>query len=128
MRQGELSEYTTDEANRPPRVYGIDRVIVVELHGDIDLVAYQRTFPLLDAVAAGPEPVVIIDLSEVDFFDCSGISLLMRVHRRVTGRGGTMRIVCAHALTLRILRLTHLNDILAPAPTLGAALLLPDEE
>ncbi|WP_369213450.1 STAS domain-containing protein [Streptomyces flavofungini] len=109
-------------------MYGIDRAIVVELHGEIDLVTYQRTFPLLDSVAAGPEPVVIIDLTGVDFFDCSGISLLMRVHRRVTGRGGTLRIVCAHPLTLRILRLTHLTEVLSPAPTLGAALLMPEEE
>lgn len=128
MRQGELSEYTRAEAIRPPRVYAIDHAIVVELHGEIDLVAYQRMFPLLDAVAAGPEAVVIIDLSEVDFFDCSGISLLMRVHRRVTDRGGAMRIVCADALTLRILRLTHLADVLCSAPTLGAALLVPEEE
>jgi len=128
MRQSELSEYTCGEVNRPPRVYGIDRAIVVELHGEIDLVAYQRTFPLLDAVAAGPEAVVIIDLSEVGFFDCSGISLLTRVHRRVTGRGGTMRIVCTDALTLRMLRLTHLTEVLAPAPTLRAALPTPEEE
>ncbi|MEV0123940.1 STAS domain-containing protein [Streptomyces sp. NPDC050703] len=109
-------------------MYGIDHAIVVELHGEIDLVAYQRLFPLLDAVAAGPEEVVVIDLSEVDFFDCSGVSLLMRVHRRVTGRGGTLRIVCPQALTLRILRLTHLTDLLSPAPTLGAALLVPEDE
>ncbi len=128
MRQGELSDDRRAEAVRPPRVYGIDHAIVVELHGEIDLVAYQRTFPLLDAVAAGPEAVVIIDLSEVDFFDCSGVSLLMRVHRRVAERGGAMRIVCADALTLRILRLTHLTEVLCAAPTLGAALLVREEE
>ncbi|AZM51858.1 anti-anti-sigma factor [Streptomyces sp. WAC 01529] len=126
MRQDELSEYTC-EGLAQPRVYGLDQKIVVELRGEIDLVAYQRMVPLFDAVAAGPEPVVIVDLSEVGFFDCSGISLLMRAHRRVSDRGGVLRVVCTHPLTLRLLRLTDLTDTLSPAPTVGAALAALDD-
>ncbi|MEU7581018.1 STAS domain-containing protein [Streptomyces sp. NPDC041068] len=123
MQQDQLSENASERSDQPPRVYGLDRAVVVELHGEIDLVAYQQTVSLLDAVAAGPEPIVIVDLSQVAFFDCSGISLLMRAHRRVRTRGGQLRVVCAHPLTLRILRITNLTGVLSPAPTLGAAML-----
>ncbi|MCF3120345.1 anti-sigma factor antagonist [Streptomyces silaceus] len=125
MRQDQLSEYAREESDQPPRVYGLDRAIVVELHGEIDLVAYQRMVPLLDSVAAGPEPIVVIDLSKVDFFDCSGVALLMRARRRVRHRGGELRVVCSHPLTLRILRITNLSATLSPAPTVSAALLEP---
>ncbi|QEV16787.1 STAS domain-containing protein [Streptomyces alboniger] len=120
MRQEELSGYARENLDQP-RVYGLDRTIVIELHGEIDLVAYQRMAPLFDAVAAGPEPVVVVDLSKVGFFDCSGISLLMRAHRRVSDRGGVLRVVCTHPLTLRMLRLTELTGVLSPAPTVAAA-------
>ncbi|WP_223773277.1 STAS domain-containing protein [Streptomyces sp. 135] len=123
MRQNELSENTHKGFVHSPRVYGLERAIVIELCGEIDLVAYQRLAPLVDAVAAGPEPIVVVDLSEVEFFDCSGISLLMRAHRKVSDRGGLLRVVCAEPLTLRMLRLTHLSAHLSPAPTVGAALL-----
>ncbi|MFE0172797.1 STAS domain-containing protein [Streptomyces sp. NPDC059002] len=125
MRQSELDHYAREESDQPPRVYALEGAIVVELHGDIDLVAYQRTVSLMDAVASGPEATVVVDLSEVTFFDCSGISLLMRTHRRVTRRGGRLRVVCRHPLTLRMLRVTRLTPVLSPAPSLGAALRLP---
>ncbi|MGW0532407.1 STAS domain-containing protein [Streptomyces sp. NPDC003032] len=121
MQQDELSEDACEDFVLP-RVYGLDHAIVVELHGEIDLVTYQRMVPLFDAVASGPEPIMVVDLSQVGFFDCSGISLLMRAHRRVSGRGGLLCIVCAHPLTLRMLRLTNLTGTLSPAPTVGAAL------
>ncbi|MEU6992208.1 STAS domain-containing protein [Streptomyces sp. NPDC046465] len=122
MRQETLSEYTCEDSGRPPRVYGYGHAVVVELHGDIDLVAFSGSAPLLDAVAAGPEPVVIVDLTQVDFLDCSGLSLLMRIRRRVTARGAHMRLVCAQPLMLRMLRVTRLTTLLEPVPTLSAAL------
>ncbi|WP_244177435.1 STAS domain-containing protein [Streptomyces atriruber] len=109
-------------------MYGLDEAIVIELHGEVDVVAYQRSVSLVDAVTAGPEPVVIIDLSQVTFIDCSGLSLLMRAHRRVTTRGRRLRIVCTHPLTLRMLRVTQLTAALSPAPTLSAALLDPTDQ
>ncbi|MFI7316394.1 STAS domain-containing protein [Streptomyces venezuelae] len=125
MRQHELKTFTREDSDQPPRVYGLDHAIVIELHGEIDLVAYQRTVALMDAVTSGPEPVVVIDLNWITFIDCSGLSLLMRAHRRVTARGGRLCIVCSHRLTLRMLRVTKLSAALSPAPTLSAALLDP---
>ncbi|MBM7171696.1 STAS domain-containing protein [Streptomyces sp. G44] len=125
MRQDELSESARGDFDRPPRVYGLGHAVVIELYGEIDLMAHRRLAPLIDAVATGPEPVVVVDLSEVEFFDCSGVSLLMRAHRRVSDRGGQLRVVCADPMTLRVLRLTHLTGPLSPAPTVGAALLTP---
>lgn len=126
MRQDELSEYAREYSDRPPRIYGVDEAIVIELHGDIDLVAYQDSVGLVDTATGGREPLVIVDLSKVDFVDCSGLSLVMRAHRRVTARGGRLRVVCAHPLTLRMLRVTRLSAALSPAPTLAEALREPD--
>ncbi|MFJ2767056.1 STAS domain-containing protein [Streptomyces sp. NPDC087300] len=128
MRQTELGNYAREDSGQPPCVYGLDGAIVVELHGDMDLVAYQRTVSLMDAVASGPEPLVVIDLTRVTFFDCSGISLLMRTRRRVRGRGGRLRVVCTDPLTLRMLRITRLTSTLYPVPSLDAALSGPSDE
>ncbi|MFK4071723.1 STAS domain-containing protein [Streptomyces sp. NPDC029674] len=125
MKQHELVDQTREDSAEPPRVYGLDDAIVIEMHGELDLVTYQRMAPLLDAVTAGPEPLVIVDLTPVTFVDCSGLSLLVRAHRRVAHRGGRLRLVCAQPLTLRMLRVTKLTSVLSPVPTLAAALLEP---
>lgn len=122
MRQDALSDTAYEYSDQPPRVYGVRHAIVVELHGEIDVVTFQRSAPLLDAVAAGPESLLVVDLTQVTFLDCSGLSLLMRAHRRMTAADGRLRLVCTRPLTLRMLNVTGLTSVLAPAPTVEAAL------
>ncbi|MEU5085466.1 anti-sigma factor antagonist [Streptomyces sp. NPDC021356] len=95
---------------------------VLEFHGEIDIAAAVRILPRLDRVTARPESRVVIDLSGVEFFDCSGLRLLHRVRNRVLGQGGDVLLVCTHPLTLRVLAVTGLSRLVPPRPTLDAAL------
>ncbi|MFH8798515.1 anti-sigma factor antagonist [Streptomyces sp. NPDC017936] len=95
---------------------------VLEFRGEIDIVAAAEIGPHLDAATAVAAPQVVIDLSRIDFFDCSGLRLLYRARGRILEHGGHLHLVCAHPLTLRILRATGLSRLLRPAPTLDAAL------
>jgi len=110
--------------NEPPAlpvVYGIGDCVVVELRGEVDIVTLQDSVALLETVAAGPAGTVVIDLTRTTFFDCSGLALLVRARRRVESRGGRLRLVCDHPLTLRLLEVTGLLPLFAPAPTVEAA-------
>ncbi|MEV1023398.1 STAS domain-containing protein [Streptomyces sp. NPDC050264] len=138
MRQGNKQDYVSDdgfencdgtadmtgadEAVYPPVVRTPGDCAVVELFGEIDLLAFQRMAPLVDTVAAGPYRIVVIDLTGTTFLDCSGLSLLVRAHRRATGRGGHVTVVCSHRLTLRIIELSGLTEALHPVATLEEAL------
>ncbi|MFE2536771.1 anti-sigma factor antagonist [Streptomyces sp. NPDC059371] len=102
--------------------------VVLELHGEIDLLATTEITPILDAVTSDPAPQVVIDLRRVEFFDCSGLRLLYRARRRVLDRGGRLHLVCAHPLTLRMFRLTGLSRVLPPSASLEAALGLPEAD
>ncbi|MGW1728997.1 anti-sigma factor antagonist [Streptomyces sp. NPDC002306] len=99
---------------------------VLEFRGEIDIAAAAEIVPHLDHATAGPGPRIVIDLRQVEFFDCSGLRLLYRARRRVLDRDGQLHLVCAHPLTLRVLRLTGLSRLLPPRPTLDAALGQPE--
>ncbi|MGW2782705.1 anti-sigma factor antagonist [Streptomyces populi] len=99
--------------------------VVLELHGEIDLLTATEIGPLLDAVTSGPAPQVVIDLRRVEFFDCSGLRLLYRARRRVLDRGGRLHLVCVHPLTLRMFRLTGLSRLLPPSASPEEALSRP---
>lgn len=107
-----------------PRVhtYRTGGYTVVELHGEIDIAGLGTVGPSLDAATTGDEPAVIVDLRPAAFFDCSGLGLLCRAHRRVGERHGRMRLVCDNALVLRTLRAGRLLDVLRPVATLDEAL------
>jgi anti-anti-sigma factor len=99
---------------------------VLELHGEIDIAAAVEIIPHLDALTGRPGARIVIDLRHVDFFDCSGLRLLHRARHRVLDRGGELRLVCTHPLTLRVLKVTGLSRLLPPAPSLEAALEQPE--
>ncbi|MER6981472.1 anti-sigma factor antagonist [Streptomyces carpinensis] len=99
---------------------------VLEFHGEIDIAAAVEIIPHLDRITARPQARVVIDLSGVDFFDCSGLRLLHRARGRVLDRGGELRLVCTHPLTLRVIKVTGLSRVLPPRPTLDAALEQPE--
>ncbi|MGW6402949.1 anti-sigma factor antagonist [Streptomyces sp. NPDC055134] len=121
MRQGEQRRGDTDAPAAPPVVYETGDCVVVELRGEVDIVTLQDSVALLETVAAGPAATVVIDLTRTTFFDCSGLTLLMRTRRRVESRGGRLRVVCNQPLTLRLLEVTGLLPLFAPAPTVEAA-------
>ncbi|WP_374114182.1 STAS domain-containing protein [Streptomyces sp. NK08204] len=50
----------------------------MKLSGEIDLAAAVEIRPVLGAVIELATPSVVVDLLDVDFFDCSGLRLLCR--------------------------------------------------
>ncbi|AXE90641.1 MULTISPECIES: anti-sigma factor antagonist [unclassified Streptomyces] len=99
---------------------------VLEFRGEIDLAAATEIAPHLDRETNRPAARIVIDLSRIEFFDCSGLRLLYRARSRVLDRGGYVLLVCSHPLTLRVLRITGLSRLLPPQPTLDAALQQPE--
>lgn len=117
-QDGAAADVTTPRA----RTHRVGGYTVVELHGEIDIAGVGSVGPMLDAATAGDKPAVIVDLRPAAFFDCSGLGLLCRAHRRVMERGGRMRLVCDNALILRTLRAGRMLDVLRPVATLDEAL------
>ncbi|MEU6348557.1 anti-sigma factor antagonist [Streptomyces sp. NPDC047072] len=99
---------------------------VLEFRGEIDIAAAVEILPYLDRVTGRPDVRLVIDLSAVEFFDCSGLRLLFRARSRVQDRDGRLLLVCTHPLTLRIMRVTGLAKLLPPQPSLDAALGQPE--
>jgi anti-anti-sigma factor len=95
---------------------------VLEFRGEIDIASVEQITPHLDRETERPDALVVLDLSEVEFFDCSGLRLLYRARHRVLDRGGQVHLVCTHPLTLRMLRITGLARLLPPRPALEEVL------
>mgnify|MGYP001317447228 CR=1 FL=1 len=82
--------------------------VVVELSGEIDALVAPRLSEYLDTLTATDGPDLVLDMRKVEFIDCSGISCLVRVHKRARKRSGRVRFVITDARTLRTLRITRL--------------------
>ncbi|WP_419994698.1 STAS domain-containing protein [Streptomyces boninensis] len=109
------------ESSELLRTYPLRGFTVLELRGEIDLAALPRLQPHIDMATGGHAPQIAIDLRQVTFLDCSGLRLLCRARTRAEERGGEVRLVCTHPLTLRILRAAGLMQAFRPVADLEAA-------
>jgi len=65
--------------------------------------------PALDAVIAGGDAKIVLDLSAVEFIDSTGLSVLLNGLRQVNQRKGRMALVCTNPTVLRLFQITSLD-------------------
>ncbi|MEV4596882.1 STAS domain-containing protein [Amycolatopsis sp. NPDC049253] len=97
-----------------------DGAAVLAVSGALDLALAPKLRRLVDRAARTGAPVLVIDLSAVDFLASAGMAVLVWAHRQA--EPADVRVVASSRLTLRPLELTRLTDELAVFPSLPAAL------
>lgn len=86
---------------------------VVAVSGEVDLHAVPRFRSAMEdaeSKAGSGLSAILVDLSEVEFMDSSGLGVLIGHHRELEEGGGELRIVTGKA-ALKILRLTNLDSV-----------------
>ena len=97
-----------------------DGLLVVDLHGDVDLATATPLREWLDSVVALRAPAYVVDLRRTTFIDSTGLNLVLRFRRRVRESEAGFAVVCAPR-TVRLLRAHGTLDVLDPAPGLPEA-------
>ncbi|UOX90278.1 STAS domain-containing protein [Amycolatopsis sp. FBCC-B4732] len=124
-----MSEHTHTESATTAVPFGEFRIarteqagaVVVEVAGDVDTTTAPALVRAADeALAAGP-PVLVVDLTRVEFLASPGLTALLTIHRNAAA-GTAVRIVATGRATLRPIQLTGLEDSLSLFPTREAAL------
>lgn len=89
---------------------GRHRHTVVRLHGELDAAdSAGVTAALAGVVACHPD--IIIDLTGLEFIDCSGLRALAGVREQARRAGGGLLLASPQQLVLRVLALSGLADV-----------------
>ncbi|MGY0488392.1 STAS domain-containing protein [Streptomyces sp. WG-D5] len=104
-----------------PRLRTVEDCVVIELFGEVDILAFHRLAPMFDSVASGPYRVVVVDLTRTTFLDCSGLRLLVRATHKTRHRDSRVTVVCRQRLTLRLIEMGGLTRLLNPVWTVDEA-------
>jgi anti-sigma B factor antagonist len=95
---------------------------VVEVAGEIDLASAPELRTCLHQTINAGSRQLVVDLRQVDFIDSMGVGVLVGAHRRLRDHDGSLQLVGADGLVLRILRLTGLDRVIPLHATLSDAL------
>jgi anti-anti-sigma factor len=87
-----------------------DKGVVVAVRGDLDTEGSgELRVRVSEALRTYRPGHIDLELSGVDFIDCSGCRTLIWVQQRARGRGGTVAVVRPSSLVLRLLRLLEFD-------------------
>jgi anti-sigma B factor antagonist len=105
-----------------------DRTHLITVAGEIHVSTAPEFSRLLSAAIGRGKTQVVLDLSDVEFIDSTGLSVLLNGLRRVTRRGGRMAIVCSNPTVLRLFVITRLDSTFTIVESLRAALAAVSED
>jgi anti-sigma B factor antagonist len=86
----------------------------VRLSGELDLVSADD---VRAAIIASTSATVVVDLTELEFLDSSGLSALITARRRVEAGGSRVLLRGARGAARRVFEVSGLDDVLEDGPT-----------
>lgn len=105
----------------------LDGVKLIAVCGELDLNTAHELEQPLDAALGSDRSALVIDLSECEFIDSTGIALIVRAWQRLghdsngQGRGG-FALCCVNAQVQRLLDITGLESSIPTFSTRDEAL------
>ena len=97
-------------------------VQLFRLSGSLDVATSPALRAALMEAAEHEGHRLVVDLTQLEFLDSTGLGALIGAHRRASERKGSFRIVAPEGQILRLLRITGLLDVLRVYPSIEAAL------
>jgi anti-sigma B factor antagonist len=98
------------------------RTHVIHVKGEIHVSTAKEFAQRLDDAIAQDATSIVLDLTEVEFIDSTGLSVLLTGLRSVTLRGGRIALAISNPTVLRLFEITRLDSTFDIEPTLGDAL------
>jgi len=97
---------------------------VVAAPAEVDAITAEQLRAILLDVASLGHTTVVVDMTRTQFCDSSGLSVLIRAHKRALEEGGELRLVIPPGgAVFRIFTLTILYRFIPRFGSLGEALL-----
>jgi anti-anti-sigma factor len=94
---------------------------VVTASGSIYFDTHEALKETLLALAAEEKPCIVLDLTDVDLCDSSGLNMMAQTHLMATRHGGWLRLAGVQPIVRQVLDATHLTRMLPLYATAGQA-------
>jgi anti-sigma B factor antagonist len=91
------------------------------VEGELDIATAPRLISILNRSVQDALRSLVVDLSDVDFMDSTGLALLINAHRRLTRRSKGFAVVCPPGPLWRVFEITDMVETLHVCPDRASA-------
>jgi anti-sigma B factor antagonist len=88
---------------------GRDRV-VLELHGELDLLGAPSLQKEIEGVELEATGIVVLDLQDLQFIDSAGLRVILAAHERSRQRGGEFALTPGSEQVQRLFTIAGVNE------------------
>jgi anti-sigma B factor antagonist len=99
----------------------IEGVELLLVGGELDIATAPRLLNALNGAVQEALRSLVVDISQVDFMDSTGLALLINAHRRLTRRRKGFAVVCPPGPLWRVFEITDMVDTLHVCPDRDSA-------
>ena len=89
---------------------------VLRLQGELDVSNKDRLRQAINGALQHHPATLVVDLSELNFTDCAGLSVLVWAHKRLAEQGQQLVVTGAKPIVQRLLRIANLDAYLHLSP------------
>jgi anti-sigma B factor antagonist len=87
--------------------------LLFKLRGSLDLATAPTVRAALAEATAKGNHELIVDLTQLEFLDSTGLGVLIGAHRRAAEDGGSLRLIVSDGPISRLLNITGLINVFA---------------
>ena len=84
---------------------------VLSVAGEVDLATAPRLREALATMVAEGHLKVVVDLTDTDFLDSTGLGALVTGLKRVRAKGGDMKVVCTSPRVCKVFEITSIDKV-----------------
>jgi len=112
-REKTAAKMTHDELSIDLKTEDGGETLVFKLRGSLDLATAPTVRAALAEATEKGGHHLIVDLTQLEFLDSTGLGVLIGAHRRAAERGGTFKLVVTEGPISRLLNITGLIAVFA---------------
>jgi anti-sigma B factor antagonist len=107
------AKMTNDELSIDLKTENGGGTLVFKLRGSLDLATAPTVRAALTDAAEKSSRDLIVDLTQLEFLDSTGLGVLIGAHRRAAERNGSFRLIISDGPISRLLNITGLIGVFA---------------
>jgi anti-sigma B factor antagonist len=100
----------------------VDNKTVLEVAGEVDVYTAPKLREKLVELVNDGNHHIVVDMTQVDFLDSTGLGVLVGGLKRVLSHDGSLSLVCDQERILKIFRITGLTKVFPIYSNLDEAL------
>jgi anti-sigma B factor antagonist len=112
----------TSVSEQPDQLSQVNGVPVVKAAIEVDASNAQDLRDAIVTALSGGAAALIVDMSETEFCDSTGLNVLVRAHKRLAEAGGELLLVAIEPTLLRIFKVTGMDTMFHLFASLDEAL------